>query len=472
MKKVLIFDLGAASGRALICSYENKSFCSTEIHRFSYAYLNSGNTLCWSPDLILKEVDKAIDKAEDYGFDAVSIDAWGTDFALLDKNGKYLQRTADLPENHADSMMKTLYEIIPEKELYQQTGVKQAQNNTISQLLFLKKHDPKLFSSAKNLLMPSDLIVYELTGEIVNEYTSAATTGLIDPKTKNWNFELIGKLDLPKRLFGKIIMPGEQIGRLKAKYANNEIPVFACPSHDAVAAITAVPSTEKRFAYINCGKWALLGTELKNPLINDLSFESGFTNEGSLDGVAFLKKIPGTRFLQECIRYFNANGEVFTFNDIEAFARSAPPFIAKINPNDDAFAGANGDMPKKVLEYCEKTGQTRPKSIAQTLRVIYESLAAEFALTLEELEKVTDYTYPAVYIFGGGSKDGFLCQLTADAAGRTVIAGPTDASAIGNAMSVLITLGEIKDIAEARAIVKRGTQLKEYLPNLTDNDRR
>ena len=472
MKKVLIFDLSASLGRALICSYENKSFCSTEIHRFSNAPVNSGNALCWDPDVILKEVDKAIDKAEDYGFDAVSVDAWGADFALLDQNGKYLKKPISRLDKHNETVSKKLYEIIPEKELYLRTGIKQTQNNTICQLLDLKKQHPKLLSSARHMLMIPDLIAYELTGETINEHTIAATTGLVDPETKQWDLELIEKLGLPKKIFGKITMPGERIGRLKAKYTNKEIPVFACPSHDIVSAVAAVPSTEKKFAYISCGKWALLGTELKNPLINDFSFEGGFTNEGSFNGTAFLKKIPGTWFLQECIRYFNANGEVFTFNDIEAFARSAPPFIAKINPNDPLFTDTNGDMPKKVLTYCERTGQTRPKSLAQTLRIIYESLAAEFASTLEELEKITDYIYPAVYIFGGGSKDSFLCQLIANATERTVIAGPTDAAAIGNAMSVLIALGEIKDIAEARAIVKRGSHLKEFLPNLTEGDRK
>lgn len=472
MKKVLIFDFGGSSGRALLCSYQNKSFCSTEIHRFANTPVMSGGKSCWNIDMIFKEVDKAIDKAEDYGFDAVSIDTWGVDFALLDSDGGFVQKPVCYRDGRTDGVKEKLFEEIPEKELYMRSGIKQMQINTLYQLLAVREKEPEILARAHHLLMMPDLIAYRLTGNMANEYTEATTTGLIDPKTKDWDWELIDRLNLPKRIFGDIIMPGSRVGYLKAEYADREIPVFAAPSHDTASAILAVPSSEKRFAYISCGTWALLGTELKEPIINDSAFESELTNEGGYGGTTtFLKNITGTWFLQECRRYFNSNGEVFTYNDMEAFARSAPPLIAKINPNDPVFL-KSGDMPKKVREYCERTGQTKPKSIAQTLRVIYESLAAEFSRTLEDLEKITGYTYPAVYIFGGGSKDSFLCQLTADATGRTVVAGPTEATAIGNAMSTLIALGEIKDVAEARTVVRRGAEVKEFLPNLADGDGR
>ena len=472
MKEVLIFDFGASSGRVLLCSYENKSFSTTEIHRFGNAAENVDGKLCWDIDTIFKEVDKAINKAGDYDFDAVSIDTWAVDFALLDEKGDFVQKPVSYRDGRTDGLPEKLFETIPEKDLYMRTGIKQSNINTMYQLLAIKEKEPKVLNSAYRLLMMPDLVAYRLTGVMTNEYTNATTTGLVDPKTKNWDFELIEKLGLPKHIFGRISMPGERIGYLKAQYTNREIPVFTCPSHDTASAIVAAPSTEKKFAYISCGTWALAGTELKAPIINEQTFESGITNEGGYAGTTtFLKNITGTWLLQECRRYFNSNGEVFTFNDMEAFARSAPPFIAKINPNDPIFQKP-GDMPKKVEEYCEKTGQTKPKSIAQTLRIIYESLAAEFAVTLEQLEKATSYTYPIVYLFGGASQDSFLCQLTADATGRTVVAGPTEATAIGNAMSVLIALGEIKDIAEARMIVRRGSLVREFLPDLEDGDGR
>lgn len=472
MKKVLIFDFGASSGRALLCSYENKSFISNEIHRFSNAPVNVNGTLCWNIDMMFKEVDKAIDKALDYGFDAVSVDTWGVDFALLDDKGNFVQKPVCYRDSRFDGMTEKLFEKIPEKELYQLSGIQQMSINTMYQLLALQEKEPKLLAKAKHLLMMPDLINYRLTGVMANEYTEATTTGLIDPKTRGWNKALIKRLGLPENIFGKIVMPGEKIGDLKSKYSDTPVPVFAGPSHDTAAAAVAVPSDEKRFAFISCGTWALFGTELKEPIITDEAMNSGLTNEGGRDGtVTFLKNITGTWFLQECRRFFNAGGEVFTFNDMEAFARSAKPFIAKINPNDPSFM-KSGDMPQKVAAYCERTGQNKPRTIAQVLRVIYESLAAEFATTLESLEKITGHTYPSVYIFGGGSKDEFLCQLTANATGRTVVAGPTEATAIGNAMSAFIALGEIKDAAEARAIVRRGAEIKEFVPDLSDGEGR
>lgn len=472
MKKVLIFDFGASSGRALLCSYENKSFISNEIHRFTNNAVNVDGTLCWNIDMIFKEVDKALDKAFDYGFDAVSVDTWGVDFALLDKNGGFVQKPVSYRDSRTDGMPEKLFQKISEKELYEASGIKQMPINTMYQLLAIQEKNPKLLAKSHHMLMMPDLINYRLTGIMANEYTEATTTGLIDPTAKDWNHALIEKLGFPKRLFGKLIMPGEKIGNLKAEYTDTQIPVFAAPSHDTAAAVLAVPSDEKRFAFISCGTWALFGTELQEPIINDEAMKSDLTNEGGYGGtVTFLKNITGTWFLQECRRFFNAGGEVFTFNDMEAFARSAKPFIAKINPNDPSFM-KSGDMPQKVAAYCERTGQTRPKTIAQVLRVIYESLAAEFASTLESLEKLTGHTYPSVYIFGGGSKDKFLCQLTANATGRTVIAGPTEATAIGNAMSTLIALGEIKDVAEARAVVRRGAEVKEFVPDFMDGDGR
>ncbi len=456
----------------MLCSYENKSFISNEIHRFSNAPVNVNGTLCWNVDMMFKEVDKAIDKALDYGFDAVSVDTWGVDFALLDDKGNFVLKPVCYRDSRFDGMTEKLFEKIPEKELYQLSGIQQMSINTMYQLLALQEKEPKLLAKAKHLLMMPDLINYRLTGVMANEYTEATTTGLIDPKTRGWNKALIKRLGLPENIFGKIVMPGEKIGDLKSKYSDTPVPVFAGPSHDTAAAAVAVPSDEKRFAFISCGTWALFGTELKEPIITDEAMNSGLTNEGGRDGtITFLKNITGTWFLQECRRFFNAGGEVFTFNDMEAFARSAKPFIAKINPNDPSFM-KSGDMPQKVAAYCERTGQNKPRTIAQVLRVIYESLAAEFATTLESLEKITKHTYPTVYIFGGGSKDEFLCQLTANATGRTVVAGPTEATAIGNAMSAFIALGEIKDAAEARAIVRRGAEIKEFVPDLSDGEGR
>lgn len=472
MKKVLIFDFGASSGRALLCSYENKSFISKEVHRFTNSPVKSEGKSCWNIDMIFKEVDKSLDKAADYGFDAVSVDTWGVDFALVNGKGEFKQKPVCYRDDRTDGLPEKLFDTIPEAKLYERTGIAQSQINTLYQLLAVKRDEPELLESDCHMLMMPDLINYHLTGVMANEYTEASTSGLLNLKTKNWDFELIDRLGLPRGIFGRILTPGEEIGHLKAKFTNKEIPVFAAPSHDTASAILAVPSTEKSFAYISCGTWALFGTELKEPIVTPEAFASRMTNEGGYNNtVTFLKNISGTWFLQECRKYFNSHGEVFTYNDMEAFARSAPSFTAKINPNDPSFL-KSGDMPKKIADYCERTGQDKPKTIAQTLRIIYESLAAEFSSTLQALEHITGSSYSTVYIFGGGSKDKFLCQLTADAMGCKVVAGPAEATAIGNAMCSLIALGEIKNVEEARSIVRRSTEIKEFLPDFSDGDGR
>lgn len=472
MKKVLIFDFGGSSGRALLCSYENKSFISTEIHRFANTPVTLEGKSCWNMDMIFKEIDKALDKAENFGFDAVSVDTWGVDFALMSHEGEFVQRPVCYRDGRTDGIPEKVFKDIPKIDLYMRSGITQMQINTLYQLAAMQEQDRDRLERADRLLMMPDLINFHLTGKMINEYTEATTSGLIDPKTRDWDYRLIERLGFPKRIFGKLIMPGEKIGDLKAGYTNRIVPVFAAPSHDTASAVLAVPSEEKNFAFISCGTWALFGAELEEPVINKDAFESELTNEGGYGGsITFLKNITGTWFLQECRKYFNSVGEIFTFNDMEAFARSAPSHIARINPNDPSFL-KGGNIPKKVAEYCERTGQARPKSIAQTLRIIYESLAEEFAKTLDALEKITGRSYPNVYIVGGGSKDKLLCQLTADATGRTVIAGPSEATAIGNAMSTLIALGEIEDAEHARAVVRRGAEVKEFLPDFSDMDSR
>lgn len=472
MKKVLIFDFGGSSGRALLCSYENKSFISTEIHRFANTPVTLEGKSCWNMDMIFKEIDKALDKAENFGFDAVSVDTWGVDFALMSHEGEFVQRPVCYRDGRTDGIPEKVFKDIPKIDLYMRSGITQMQINTLYQLAAMQEQDRDRLERADRLLMMPDLINFHLTGKMINEYTEATTSGLIDPKTRDWDYGLIERLGFPKRIFGKLIMPGEKIGDLKAGYTNRIVPVFAAPSHDTASAVLAVPSEEKNFAFISCGTWALFGAELEEPVINKDAFESELTNEGGYGGsITFLKNITGTWFLQECRKYFNSVGEIFTFNDMEAFARSAPSHIARINPNDPSFL-KGGNIPKKVAEYCERTGQARPKSIAQTLRIIYESLAEEFAKTLDALEKITGRSYPNVYIVGGGSKDKLLCQLTADATGRTVIAGPSEATAIGNAMSTLIALGEIEDAEHARAVVRRGAEVKEFLPDFSDMDSR
>ena len=472
MKKVLVLDIGKTSGKALLCSYEDKSFVATTVYRFTNTIINSGGKIYRNIDALLREIDRALDKAEIYGFDAVSVNALGGDFVLTGKGGEIILRPLVKQEPLTEKEKDDIRKKITEQNLYLKSGVIQKKFGTLYRLLTVQEREPALLAKAASFMMTADLINYHLTGKQTCEYTSAASTGLVDINAKDWNFDTINIFGFPKKLFGKIVMPGEKIGNLKNSAYGREVPVFAAPSYGDAAAITAVPSAEKKFAYIDCGERSVMGTELTEPIITEKTFVNRLSNCGGSGGaVVFSQNTTGTYFLQECRRYFNSNGEVFTFNDMEAFAKSAPSFVARLNLRDPSFK-KSGNMPQKVQNYCEATGQTKPKSIAQTLRIIYESIAADFAAAMEEMERITGDTYPAVYIFGGGSKDSFLCQLIANATGRTVVAGPTDAVAIGNAMSSLMALGEIKNISQARSIVRRGEDIREFLPELYDGDGR
>lgn len=465
MTKVLVFDFGASSGRAILCSYNaDKLFNSVEIHRFKNAPINDNGTLCWDIDEIFKEVSRAMEKAHKYGYDAVSIDTWGVDFALVDSKGDFVQKPVCYRDERTKGMEAEVFGIIPEKELYSRTGIKSAEINTIYQLYSIKKNKPELLKKAKKMLMMPDLISYYLTGEMKTEYTEATTTGLINPKTKNWDLELIGRLGLPEGIFCPIIHPGEIYGYLKGDFSTAKVPVIAAPSHDTASALVAVPTAEEDFAFISLGTWALFGTERGECLSDEEAMKAGITNEGAYGArTMFLKNIMGTWLIQEFQRYYQTKGEMFTFADLEAFAKSGQKFTAHINPNDDLFFRP-GEMPEKIAAYCRQTGQTVPKTISSMLRIIYESLALEFARTLREIEKLTGKTYPTIYIIGGGSKDSLICQLTADATGREVNAGPAEATAIGNAMSSFIALGAEESIEKARKSIQENKMIREFRP--------
>lgn len=467
MKKVLVFDFGASSARAMLCCYNGKRIVSHEIHRFANKPVTVLGKLCWDIDNLFKEVKKAISKAGD--FDAVSVDTWGVDFALMNKTGEFVEKPVHYRDERTKGVPEKVWEIIGEKELYKRTGIQFMRFNTIYQLYSVKTEAPELFELADHLLMMPDVICNYLTGEFKNEYTEATTTQLINPVTRDWDWELIDRLGFPQKLFGEIIKPGDVYGYLKPEFCGKEVPVIAAPSHDTASAVVAIPAEEKDFAFISCGTWTLFGTELEKAIPTEEAMAYGLTNEGGYGNTTtFLKNIMGMWLIQECKRYYQEKGDMFTYDQLEVFAKSAVSVGAFINPNAEDFAEP-GNMPEKIQRYCERTGQPVPKSVGQILRVIYESLSLEFARTLNGIEKITGKTYPTVYMFGGGSKDALLCRLTANATGRTVCAGPSEATAEGNSISALIKLGEIADVPAARSIMRNSGCTKIYEPDGMDD---
>lgn len=470
MKKVLSFDFGASSGRAMLASYENGKIEMAEIHRFSNDPVSVNGRMYWDVLRLFFEIKTGITKAVNAGgFDAIGIDTWGVDFGLINKKGELIgnpfhyrdQRTKGIPD-------RIFSEIISKEDLYHRAGMQFMHFNTIYQLMYLKYNEPELLAQADKFLMMPDLFAYFLTGEMKEEASIASTSNLLNPNTKDWDFELIEKLGLDKKLFAPIVKSGSIYGYLSDDICNElgckKVPVVAVCSHDTASAVAATPTSAEDFVYISCGTWSLFGIESKTPFLSDEAYKADFTNEGGFDGtIRFLKNIMGLWLIQESRRQWRREGIEVGFDTLEKEALASEPFKCFINVDDPMFETA-GNLPKRVLEFCEKTGQYVPETRGEIMRCIYQSLAMKYKHTYNMLSDFTKREYKSINILGGGIKDKLLCRLTADATGATVFAGPTEATVMGNIAVAFYALGEIADFKELRKTVANSTDLKEYIP--------
>lgn len=469
-KRVLVFDFGASSARAMLCGYDGEKFTLEEIHRFPNTPVTENGHLRWDFGELFEQMKVGISFGVfNGGFDAISIDTWGVDFGLTGKDGELLENPVHYRDERTQGVPEEIFTKISPLELYEESGVLPQNINTLFQLAALSMYDRNTLFRAEKMLMMPDLFAYFLTGEYRSEYTEATTSQLIEQRTRGWNIRLIEALGLPKRIFCPIIHPGEAYGELKYELAEEfrceQVPVIACPSHDTASAVLAVPSTEEQFVFISCGTWTLFGTELKRPIATEEAMKMGLTNEGGYGDTSLLiKNIMGLWLIQESRRYYNENGGEYSFADLEREALAAGDFSSFIDPNDPMFT-APGDMPVRIAEYCRRTGQRVPASVGEVIMCIYRSLACEFACALESIERLTGSSYNTIHMIGGGTKDALLCGMTACAAGRRAVAGPVEATALGNGISSLIALGEIKDVKQARRVIIESGLTKEYAPH-------
>ncbi len=473
-KTILVFDFGASSARAMFCKYEDGKISLEEIHRFENRPVVEGGHLRWDIDELWEQMKIAISFGVfNGGFDAISIDTWGVDFGLLDKNGELLEKPVHYRDERTNGMPEEVYGKFPAEDLFMKSGIQPMNINTIFQLHYLAKHEANTLFRAEKMLMMPDLFAYLLTGNTKAEFTEATTSQLIDQKAKGWNLKLIEGLELPKRIFCPIIHPGEVYGTLKQELAEEfrieSVPVYACCSHDTASAVLAVPTKDEHFAFLSCGTWTLFGTELRHPIVTKEALDMELTNEGGYGGTTtLLKNIMGLWLIQETRRYYKKQGEDYSFADLEKMAREAEPFKSFINPNDQSFT-APEDMPLKIQEFCRRTNQPVPETVGEVMRCIYQSLACEFALTLDKISALTGLSYSRVHMIGGGTKDKLLCSLTAEAAGVPAVAGPVEATALGNGICTLVACGEIESIAKAREIIISSGLTEEFVP--TEHDK-
>ncbi len=462
---VLAFDLGASGGRAIKGIYRDGVLTCEEVHRFENIPVQADGHLCWNFPALLEEVKIGIAKAGD--FDSVGFDTWGVDFGLLDKDGQLI----GLPVHYRDDrtvgiVEETLAKLAPE-ELYRRTGNQILSINSLFQLLALQKEAPDQLERAEKLLFMPDLFAYALTGRAHTEETVASTSQLLDPVTGNWDLVLADELALPRRLFDRPIPCGSFDGAI-----SDGRPLCVVAGHDTQCAVAALPITrhEKGVAFVSCGTWSLLGCELDSPILTAESCRQGLSNERGADGrINYLQNIVGLWLIQESRREYRRQGREYSYADLEREALAAEPFRSLIDPNHPLFV-APGDIPQRICQYCHATGQPAPRTVGEVMRCIYESLALTYRSALESLSAVTGQTFSAFHVLGGGAKDGLLCQMAADAMDIPVVAGPVEATALGNLLIQLVAHGAIASIEEGRAMIAASQPIRYFYAHPDDRD--
>ena len=473
MNKVLAFDFGASSGRAIIGSLEDGRITLKEVHRFTNDPVKLGDTLYWDVLRLFHEIKQGIVKAKIAGgFDSIGIDTWGVDFGLIDKNGRLLENPVHYRDLRTSGLVEESFKTIPKEKLYNITGIQFMELNTLFQLISLRRQRPELLDRADKMLFMPDLFAYFLTGKMCSEYSIASTSQLIDINERTWSKEILDGFGISENLFAPIVQPGTVLGSLSPEICEEcgveSVPVISVCGHDTQSAITAVPCEDGNFAFLSSGTWSLFGTELDEPIVNETSLNINITNEGGIGGkTGFLKNIIGLWLIQESRRQWQREGKDYSYADLEKLALAEKPFKCFIDPDAPEFV-PQGNIPKRVREFCEKTGQYVPESVGEIMRCIYESLAMKYRLTFEKLCECTKQDYPVIHVIGGGTKDGLLCKMTADSCGRTVKAGPIEATVMGNVAVQFMSDGTISSISEARKTVAASEALKTYEPENTD----
>jgi rhamnulokinase len=471
---ILAYDLGASSGRALLGQLIDGKIVVEELHRFANDPVQVGDRLHWDILRLLHELKQGLLKVKHRGItlDSLAIDSWAVDFGFLGSNGELLGNPYHYRDGHTDGVMDEVIQELSASTIFGKTGIQFLPFNTIYQLAALKRADSPLLREAKHFLMIPDLLRYFLTGERFNEFSNATTTQLYNPVSAAWDEELIRAIGASPEWFGPVVQPGAAVGQLRPSLCEElgveAVPVYAVAEHDTGSAVAAVPALARSFAYLSCGTWSLMGTEVSEPVLGELAQELNFTNEGGAYGTyRLLKNIMGLWILQECRRAWERAGMSYDFPELVKLAHAAEPFKAFIDPDDPIFL-APGDMPARIAEYCERTGQTAPEGTGAVIRCILESLALKYRYVLELTERLSEQSFGGLHMVGGGIQNTLLCQWTANAIGKPVWAGPIEGSAIGNMIVQWIASGKLADIWEARKVIRDSFPIEVYEPEQGD----
>jgi rhamnulokinase len=468
-KKLLALDLGAESGRGILGLFDGERLRLEEVHRFANGPVRTLDTMHWDVLHLHREILTSLRRSATHGnLDGIGVDTWGVDFALLGRGGTLLGNPRHYRDPHTEGIMEQAFARVPRPEIFRQTGIQFMRFNTLFQLLALQRDRSPLLDVAETLLFMPDLFHYFLTGIPVNELTDASTSQMYDPTAKRWAHGLLKQFGLPTGILGTIVQPGTVLGPLRASVAAEasvkQAPVIAPASHDTGSAVAAVPARGESWAYISSGTWSLMGVETKTALLGEPVQRYNFTNEGGVnDTVRVLKNIMGLWLVQECRRAWERAGQAYSYDELARLAEAAPPFVSLVDPDDPSFL-LPASMPTALADYCRRTGQAIPSEPGAVVRCALESLALRYRWTLARLEELTGNRLEVIHIVGGGSQNQLLCQFTADACDRQVVAGPVEATAIGNVLVQAVGLGLLGSVADGRAVVHRSFDVRTYSP--------
>ena len=471
---MLALDLGAESGRAVLGHFDGERMAIEEIHRFPNVPVQVRDTLYWDVLRLFADVKEALRRAAQLvngALVSVGVDAWGVDFALLDAQGRLLGNPVHYRDRRTEGVMAEVFRCIPPEEIYRRTGIQFMQINTLYQLYALaRRQDPQLRIARTFLTIP-DLFHFWLSGVRACEFTNATTTQCYDPEEEDWARDLLERLAIPSHIFPRVVQPGTTLGplerELKQALRLPQTHVIAPASHDTASAVAAVPFDSPQEAYISSGTWSLVGVEVRTRIITSEALAHNFTHEGGVNGTyRLLKNVMGLWLLQETRRTWATQGRSYDYESLVRLANSASPLRSLIDPDNPRFLSP-GDIPERIRSFCAETGQPMPGSHAEVVRCLLESLVLKYRWVIEQLEGLLGWRIPAIHVVGGGSRNQLMCQWTADATGRLVLAGPVEATAIGNLLIQAIALGSVTDIEEARAIVRSSFSPTVYEPQPT-----
>ncbi|MCL2704123.1 MAG: rhamnulokinase [Defluviitaleaceae bacterium] len=471
MNVVLAIDLGASSGRAMLCFYEDGRFRLQEAHRFENIPITRDGRLMWDYKTLLREVKTGMKKASGVThIDSVGIDTWGVDFALVTKDGEILEGPAHYRDTRKNGISEEVFKDVPPEFIYRRTGIQFMEINTLYQLYALKRDRPELFGQDLRLLMMPDLLGWSLTGKFCAEISIASTSNLVDPYFKQWDNGLTDKLGLGPIIpwFQNIVHPGTELGAVKPEILEElglpDMRVISVAGHDTASAVAAVPYNPENTLFLSSGTWNLIGAELDGPVRSAESAAANVSNEIGYGGkIRFLKNVTGFWLVQQARETFRAQGKSLDYAALESLALESAALRHFIDP-DNPDVASPCDMPAQIRACCRRTNQSVPESDAALMRCIYDSLALKLRMAAESLETNSGKTFGAIHLVGGGTQSALLCQTIADITRKRVDSGPVEATALGNAAAQFIANGTLKDIGEARRVIRESFDIKQYNP--------